>query len=147
MKNPFVSIFLISSIFLLACNNSGHTNNKEETYVFRNYLEQTFHAKIPMEEHYFFLVPGSQCSGCNFYDALQIDSTLNERLTLITTFPSTNFQHFKHLWIDTSKNLSSLAFVNYTNKLIVTQAGKIQSISIVHDFFKQLDSLNRYYTK
>lgn len=147
MKKQFISIFLIFSILVFGCTNNENDTNKEVTGIFQNYLEETFHSKIPMKEHYYFLVPSSQCRGCNFYDGRQIDSALNGKLTIISTFPSTNFQHFRHLWEDTSKKLLNLAFVNYTNKLIVTKDGEIKSISMVNDFYKQLDSLNQYYSK
>ncbi|HET8573004.1 MAG TPA: hypothetical protein VFL76_03950 [Edaphocola sp.] len=141
MKKPFLSIFLIFSLLATAC----HSNNKnsEISDVFKTYLKTTFKTRIPQNRHYYFLVPSTQCGGCNFYDGKDLDSALNENLTIISTFPTTNFSNFKHLWEDTSKQLLNLAFVNYTNKLLVTKGGEVQSVSMVYNFYHQLDSLYR----
>jgi len=140
MKKPFISIFFLFSVLTIGCNNNTKWHN--ESQVFKTYLEAAFHTKIPQNRHYYFLVPGSQCGGCNFYDGKTLDSALNENLTIISTFPPTNFSNFKHLWEDTSKQLVNLAFVNFTNKLLVTNNGEVQSVSMVYNFYRQLDSLN-----
>lgn len=140
MKKTFILIFLNFSILATGCQNQPQESDVSK--VFKTYLETTFQTKIPQDRHYYFLVPSTQCRSCNFYDGKLLDSTLNERLTIISTYPPSNFSNFKHLLDDTSKQLLKLAFVNFTNKLLVTKDGEVQSVSMVSNFYHQLDSLN-----
>jgi len=134
-------MFLICSLLITSCKHDSKSISSE-TKAFKNYLSSTFQISVGQQKHYYFLVPGTQCKGCNLYDAHEIDSALNKKITIISTFPPTNFLHFKNVLEDTSKTLLTLPFVNYSNKLIVTEGGHVLSVLPVYAFFQQIDSLS-----
>lgn len=128
-----------SFLFLSACNHAD-----KETLAFQKYLNETFNKKIPMEKHYYLLCPGTQCKGCNFFDADKLDVGINQKFTVITTYPPHNFKGFYHFLEDTTGILEALPLVNYSNKLIITKGGQVKSITLVYNLYRQLDSLNNF---
>lgn len=138
MKRFSNLLFLGFSFFFVCCNQEG-----SGALAFKKYIANVFHIPIQKERHYYFLVPTTQCRMCNIYRGSRFPFYLNQKITIITSFPPSNFLKFQHVLEDTTNTLESLPFVDYSNKIVVTEGGKVKSISLVYDFYKQIDSLDK----
>lgn len=112
-----------------------------ETESFQQYLTSRFQMKIENDRHYFLLIPGTQCPGCVFFNGASLPDSVNDQLTVITIIRPDRTVNFSHLLRDTTGELETLPLVEYANKLLVTENGRIQSIHAVYDLNRQLDSL------
>lgn len=129
-------IFITFSAWLLSCVPARDESTKElEAYLSGN-------CSLPLSDSAIYcFIPANQCQNCYIYNGLKISGRLNERLIVISGFPASNFQNFRHVYYDKADAMLSLRLLNYGNRFVTLYDHRIEAVIPVHDFYAQLDSL------
>jgi len=133
-KIPYTSIFIIFSIALASCKRDINTS-KFGAYLYANYKRT-----IGNEPSFYLLVPDNQCPNCIHFDDKEQD-----RITVISGLDQSHFANFTHYLYDKENKMSRLPFLDYSNKLVMTKAGKVVAVVIPYDLTWEIDSLEKVF--
>lgn len=133
---PLRFIFITCSLWLFSCKQA----TDERTEELKSYLSSVHSLPLSDSAVYCF-IPANQCQNCYIYNGEKLPALLNERLVIISGFPTSNFRNFKHVYYDKKDAMLSLKLLNYGNRLITLRDQRIEAVISVRDFYAQLDSL------
>jgi len=136
IMKPFAFIFTICSLFLWGCSKP----KDEATLELEAYLSFNFRLRIDSGKIYCF-VPANQCRNCMRYTAVNTSPKLNQKLVIISGFPSSNFEGFENVYTDSNNDMLRLRFLDYGNKFIVCKPGQQAVVIPLYNFYAQLDSI------
>ena len=54
--------YIIAIICIVSCNNTDSSKNKYK--IFKNYLNKQFDRQIPLDNHFYYIIPKKPCIGC-----------------------------------------------------------------------------------
>ncbi len=132
-------IFLIFSLWVASCKIKPRLD--AETKAFTRYLRIHFNKELPQEKRLYLMFPSNQCINCNRYNSHLASGFMSKRMTVVTGFPRSNFRYFNEVWLDPNDFMLRLPFLNYSNKMVVTEKAEVVAVFPVRDFYHQLDSL------
>ena len=137
MKQLFCIIFIIFNFF--ACKTKDDKYNQLENYVLNN-----FNQSINKKKSFFFFVPNNQCKNCIYVKNLNVPFEISENTFIISGLQASLFSNFKNVYLDQENKMFELAFIDYSNTLIITENSKIivlkNNIDITNEIAKLINS-------
>jgi hypothetical protein len=116
------SIFIIfNCFFLFSC--SINTTTKE----FKQYLKTKLNQE-PKDGGIYLFVPSNQCKNCVKLNADKLETTLNNRLHIISSLPAKHFENFTHYFFDRENELLELKLVDYENKFVFYNNNRVECV-------------------
>jgi len=144
MYNSITKWLIFSTLFLISCDEKPF---QEETKEFGTFLNTNFKQTLFIGKTVFLLFPFSICKNCFLLDGRDYDTAFLEKLNIISSVDSTNFHHFDNIYLDKNDKTIRLSFVHYQCQIVIVDKGKIVNIIPLNNYEKQLDSLQKVFTK
>ncbi|MFL5752073.1 MAG: hypothetical protein ACJ76F_01600 [Bacteroidia bacterium] len=127
-------IFIIfSSLLLLSCQ----TEKDKEFEEFKNYT-QSFGVE-PSDSNIYVFIPGNQCQNCMRLDGNKLSLSRNEQVYIFSGFPEKTVSNFRHFYFDKENKMMGLKFIDYGNRIIHIQNGRLKTNEILVDLYQQLE--------
>jgi len=135
MKSKIISLALLFTLLFSSCNHKFAV----ETKSFQKYLGNSFHEKIPNDEHSYLLIATFRCSGCVENALLKISGKINansiNKITILTfdssLLPDTLKGKIKVL-LDKEAGYENIGISIANIALVKTSKGKIDKIRIIN---------------
>jgi hypothetical protein len=114
-------IFLTCSTFI-SCGYDPATKELREYLTEKKGIE-------PANNNIYLFIPSNQCHNCIFLDGTNLDPALKKRLYIITAISPKHMINFEHVYYDKSDHLQSLKLVDYENKFVFFDNGRVSLVA------------------
>ena len=128
-------IFIIFSFLAISCKTEKDMEYEEfETYT------KSF-GITPSDSSVYVFIPGNQCKNCIQLDGSKFTNEVNKKVFVFSGFPKEKILNFEHFYFDREDKMMGLKFLDYGNKIISCEKGKLKTNEVMTDLYGQVEQV------